>query len=322
MAHSDMEIVISQAVEDVAAQKQIVTRLATSGIMVDGVHYMKIGSSNKPTLTKAGAEMILRAAAARPQYYVMESLTRQQWETDEFSYTFGCNIIHIPTGTVIGDGIGNCNSSEDKYGYRWVPLNEVPSGYDIERLVKRSAKLFEFEFAYKKRETSGKYGKPESYWEQFDTAIATSNYQIVSRKTKNGESTGYEIDATMYRIQNPDVRSLLNTLMKMAQKRAMVAAALTVGNASQFFTQDLEDLGRVIDENDVPAPLADPNEWNQATQAAWYTNRVGAAAFGRPTKEQMLAALNVEKLGDFKGGAWAEADAALLKHMNVTDIEF
>ncbi len=50
-----------------------------------------------------------------------------------------------------------------------------------------------------------------------------------------------DADTTLYRIPNPDVADLVNTIQKMAQKRALVAATLIATSASEFFTQDVED---------------------------------------------------------------------------------
>jgi hypothetical protein len=44
------------------------------------------------------------------------------------------------------------------------------------------------------------------------------------------------------RTQNKDIYSLKNTIIKMAQKRAFVGAMLLATGASEFYTQDLEDL--------------------------------------------------------------------------------
>jgi len=46
---------------------------------------------------------------------------------------------------------------------------------------------------------------------------------------------------TQYRIDNPDIYSQTNTILKMAEKRAMVSAALSAGRLSGLFTVDLED---------------------------------------------------------------------------------
>jgi len=56
---------------------------------------------------------------------------------------------------------------------------------------------------------------------------------------------------TLYRIPNPDVADAVNTVQKMAQKRALVAAVLIVTNCSDAFTQDLEDA--------EPAPVPTPS---------------------------------------------------------------
>lgn len=47
---------------------------------------------------------------------------------------------------------------------------------------------------------------------------------------------------TEYKIENPDPFSLVNTLQKMAIKRALVGATLQATGTSGFFTQDLEDM--------------------------------------------------------------------------------
>jgi len=57
---------------------------------------------------------------------------------------------------------------------------------------------------------------------------------MVIRKTRNGK--------TQYRADNDDVFSIVNTIDKMAQKRALIAAVLIGCNASDHFTQDIEDM--------------------------------------------------------------------------------
>lgn len=56
------------------------------------------------------------------------------------------------------------------------------------------------------------------------------------RTAKNGRKY------TVFVLENDDLYSLVNTLQKMAQKRALIAATLIAVNASDYFTQDLEDL--------------------------------------------------------------------------------
>lgn len=53
---------------------------------------------------------------------------------------------------------------------------------------------------------------------------------------------------TKYKISNPDICSLVNTILKMAKKRAFIDAVLQVASLSEVFTQDLEDMGDLIQQ--------------------------------------------------------------------------
>jgi hypothetical protein len=57
----------------------------------------------------------------------------------------------------------------------------------------------------------------------------------VTRKVKDGK-------VTQYRVDNDDIYTQVNTLIKMAKKRALVDAALSAGRLSNVFTQDIEDI--------------------------------------------------------------------------------
>lgn len=64
---------------------------------------------------------------------------------------------------------------------------------------------------------------------------------------KNGQSY------TMFRIENEDVFTLPNTLLKMAKKRAFVDATLSATRTSGIFTQDVEDF-MDVEANEKPEP--------------------------------------------------------------------
>ena len=51
-----------------------------------------------------------------------------------------------------------------------------------------------------------------------------------------------------YKINNPDICSLVNTILKMAKKRAFIDAVLQVASLSEVFTQDVEDMGDFIQQ--------------------------------------------------------------------------
>ena len=58
-------------------------------------------------------------------------------------------------------------------------------------------------------------------------------------KTRRGQQGEFKI----YRFPNEEIFTQVNTLLKMASKRAKVDAALSVGRLSNVFTQDIEDMG-------------------------------------------------------------------------------
>ena len=51
----------------------------------------------------------------------------------------------------------------------------------------------------------------------------------------------------VYRLDNEDIYSQVNTILKMAKKRALVDAALSAGRLSQVFTQDIEDMHEEVE---------------------------------------------------------------------------
>jgi hypothetical protein len=62
----------------------------------------------------------------------------------------------------------------------------------------------------------------------------------------------------MERIENDQVYDIVNTIDKMAQKRALIAATLIACNASEFFTQDVEDIPGFADEDIVEGQVVEP----------------------------------------------------------------
>lgn len=108
-------------------------------------------------------------------------------------------------------------------------------------------------------------------WQRFKDAIANGTAQRTTKKTKNGDKPAWAIDGIEYRIPNSDVFDVINTIDKMAQKRALVAAVLVATNASEFFTQDMEDFalegGPVIEGRAEPV-TPPPAQRSQATPPA------------------------------------------------------
>ena len=106
----DADMVIAQAR---AVQK------VKKALMKEGVHYGKIPGTPKdspPSLYKPGSEVLLSAFRISVEPEVRE-VTR---DGNHITYQIACIGRYIPTGAIIGIGVGEASTAEDKYGWRKV----------------------------------------------------------------------------------------------------------------------------------------------------------------------------------------------------------
>jgi len=242
----------------------------TRRIMVRDQDFGEIPGTNKPTLLKPGAEKLCNFFGLEPEFTpIVEDIdwTGAQHGGEVFCYArYRCRLLR--EGRVVGVGEGSCNSWESKYRYRWVAEEQVPGNLDRTRLLKRGVRrtVCEFDFAIEHAETTGQYGKPAEHWQKLRDAIRTGTARQVEKITRRGMSVAWEmdVDTALYRVPNPDGADVVNTIQKMAQKRALVAATLIATSASEFFTQDVEDadpVGRNIDTGAHPHGTREAQEY-------------------------------------------------------------
>lgn len=229
--------------------------------------YGEIPGTNKPTLLKPGAEKLSTFFGIRPVFVIQESVN--DWTGKEhggeafFFREYKCQ--GYRNGELVGEGVGSCNSWEKKYRYRWMNELEVPAGIDKSTLEFVDGEISEFGFAIDKAETTGKYGKPAAYWKQFSDAISAGTAVSYKKKTKSDkELDAWKIGGKLYAVPNHDPADQVNTIDKMAQKRSLVAMVLITTNASDYFTQDMEDfvpdkvsVGPVLDGEFKDAPVVE-----------------------------------------------------------------
>lgn len=245
-------------------------------VMVDGKDFGKIPGVDKPSLLKPGAEKLCNFFGLAPTFE--EVRCTEKWDGEEpfFFYRYRCSLWR--GDRLIGSGIGSANSHESKHRYRWARAEDVPAYLNKDKLKSRDGRrtVFEPDFALNKKETTGQYGKPAEYWASFEAAIQAKTANRVRGK-QMGKKTfdGWEIQTgeTQYRIPNPDAADIVNTLDKMAQKRALVAAALIACNASDYFTQDIEDLNIIegsftVIPDPPPPPAPEPEQKKTETKKA------------------------------------------------------
>lgn len=215
------------SVEEVVARIHKVHQ-AMEKAMVQDHHYGVIPGTKKPTLLKPGAELLNVMFRLDPQY-----ATETLRDGDHLTITSTCTLWHIPTGQRVGSGQGSCSTRESKYAWREQQRTCPECGKAA--IIKGKAEYGGGWLCFKKREGCG------AKFKDGDAAI-------------EGQVTG--------RIPNPDLPDAYNTVLKMANKRSLVAAVLNVTAASDIFTQDLEDMpaaevtGRV--EPTPPAPPETP----------------------------------------------------------------
>lgn len=82
-------------------------------VMVSEMHYGVIPGTKKPSLYKAGAE-VLCATFRIADKYEIEDLSSEGMSR----FRVRCVAIHQTTGQVLGEGMGECSSHEEKYKWR------------------------------------------------------------------------------------------------------------------------------------------------------------------------------------------------------------
>jgi hypothetical protein len=84
-------------------------------VMKSGEHFGVIpGCGDKPTLLKPGAEKLGFTFRLAPEFEVATI----DWPGGHREYQIKCKLRHIPTGTMVGEGVGTCTTMEGKFRYR------------------------------------------------------------------------------------------------------------------------------------------------------------------------------------------------------------
>ena len=216
----------------------------SKSIMKPDLDYGIIPGTPKPSLYKPGAEKLRFVYGLTSEIECIDKTV--DIDKPYIDYVYKCTV-KSKAGQVLSQCDGSCNSMESKFGFLWKPLHELPEGTDPNRLTCKNTgkKISEFDFAINAAQTTGQYGKPKEYWKKWIDAIRSGHAKRIRKRSKLGRDfDAWELDETvvLYRVPNPDIMSMKNTIMKIAQKRAFVGAMLLATGASEFFTQDIEEM--------------------------------------------------------------------------------
>ena len=163
----------------------------------------------KPSLFKGGAEKITDGYNLYPQYEPLNCI--EDWEGKLWVYRYRCCLKVRGTEVIVASGIGSCNSRESKYAFR--NAQRICPECGKPAIIKGKAEYGGGWLCFKKNGGCG-------------SKFPDNSPEILNQDTG--------------KVANENIADLVNTIDKMAQKRAFVAANLCLG-FSAVFTQDIED---------------------------------------------------------------------------------
>jgi hypothetical protein len=201
---------IELAVERYNAVTEFVSR-----VLRKDVDYGVIPGTEKRTLLKPGAEKLTTFFGLSTRFQLVERI--EDWEGAAhggepfFYYLYRCQLHRGPV--LMAEADGSCNSREQKY--RWREAQRVCPECGQAAIIKGREEYGGGWICFRKKGGCG------AKFRDGDAVIES-------------QQTG--------RVFNAEIADQVNTMQKMAQKRSLVAAVLLAVNASEFFTQDVEDM--------------------------------------------------------------------------------
>lgn len=189
------------------------------------------GTNAKPVLLKPGGEKLCMFFGLRPEFLLIDTV--KDWDRGIFYFEYKC--ILYRGDYKAGEGVGSCNSREKKYRYR--NSERVCPGCGKATIIKGKDEFGGGWLCFSKKGGCG---------------------------LKFHERAPEIVDQEVGQVENPEPFELINTIQKMGQKRAFMAAVIMTVNASEFFTQDLEDFDHTPEPHREPAPAPQ----NPATPSA------------------------------------------------------
>lgn len=237
-------IVMAEALKEDTEQRALLQAYVQQHMKV-GTDYGVIPGTAKPTLLKPGAEKLTDLFRCTPTFDLIEKL--EDWEAGLFHYTFRVRITSRDAGTVLAEGFGSANSREGRY--RWRNANRKCPNCGHEAIIKGKEEYGGGWVCFAKKGGCG------AKWPDGAAEI-------------EGQEAG--------KVENDDIYTLVNTILKMAKKRALVDGAIALARCSDIFTQDVEDFAEEGVQAPAPRPAAPPPKPQTTTERV--KERVAQAA--------------------------------------------
>jgi len=179
----------------------------------EGEDYGTIPGTPKPTLYKPGADKLCELYGLSDSYEIVDKTEDFDAQPSLFDYTIKCVLTRIRTQLTVSTGMGSCNSYEGKY--RWRDSQRKCPSCGKEAIIKGKEEYGGGWICFGKKGGCG---------------------------AKFADDAPDIIEQAVGRIENEDIATLKNTILKMAKKRAKIDATLAATRSSGIFTQDIEDI--------------------------------------------------------------------------------
>lgn len=252
-------ITIDQAVARYAMFKEFVNK-----VLEKESDYGTIPGTKKDTLYKSGAEKLCMFFGLSVRLRLADKV--EDWTGENhngepfFYYRYACDL--YKGDVLFATSEGSCNSQETKY--RWRQGERLCPECGSSAIIK---------------------GKKE-----YDKTGGDGGWLCFGKKggcgAKFGDNDTAITGQTTERVPNPDIADIVNTLQKMAEKRAFVGTTLLAVNASAYFTQDMEDMPR---EATAPAKQAVDTSVKKEASKPPTTRPSASKANGKVTDAQANA---------------------------------
>lgn len=194
--------------------------------MKEGTDFGKVPGTQKESLFKPGAEKLVELFRCTPKFALVKS--EEDFERGFFNYMFRVRLYQRDSNAVLAEGFGSANSREGRY--RWRAAHRKCPQCGNETIIKGKAEYGGGWLCFKKKGGCGaKYGDGDASIES--------------------QAEG--------KVENDDIATMANTILKMAKKRALVDGAIALARCSDMFTQDVEDFADV-GHGEPPPPSDEP----------------------------------------------------------------
>src|SRR5437899_3215747 len=227
--------------------------------LVEGEDFGPIPGTSKPTLLKPGADKLCELYGFADVPKIVNQT--EDWERGLFDYTIECALISRRDGSLVATGLGSCNSYEGKYRYRDAHPKCPQCGK--EAIIK---------------------GKPE-FAPKNHPEFAQGGWICFKKKGGCGaqfrDADESIIKQPLGKVENEDIATLKNTILKMALKRALISATLHATRSSGIFSQDLDDMGLEQHAEEKKLPEKPATQAKPATPAV-VPKQTAAAPKGPP----------------------------------------